>query len=439
MKQVFLVLSMLGLAAACSPSSAPDAGAGLPKELIDELAREYLFLELSMGRHDEGHVDAYFGPEQIREAADRADLRLEEITIQLRDVVADLLELRKMPETSRLQVARINGLLGRLVALETRISIVNGDTMPFDEESRLLFGATAPDHDAAYFEAILDEIDALLDGEGELAERVVRFQDQFVIPEDRLAAVFDAAIEECRRRTLLYIDLPEHESFSIEYVNDKPWSGYNWYQGGAHSLIQINTDLPIYISRAVDLGCHEGYPGHHTFNALLEQHLVQDQGWIEFSLYPLFSPQSLIAEGSGNYGIDLAFPGEARIAFERDVLFPLAGLDASEADRYYRLQALLARLNYAGNEAARDYLNGDIDRDTAIEWLVDYALTSPERARQRTDFFDTYRSYVINYNLGKDIVKDFVERDGADLDERWRRFEALLASPMTAADLEAAE
>ena len=105
-------------------------------------------------------------------------------------------------------------------------------------------------------------------------------------------------------------------------------------------------------------------------------------------------------------------------------------------DRYYELLALLARLDYAGNEAARDYLNGEIDREAAVQWLVDYALTSPERALQRTEFYDAYRSYVINYNLGKDIVREYVERDGATMDERWARFEQLLSSPMTAADLQ---
>ena len=239
-----------------------------------------------------------------------------------------------------------------------------------------------------------------------------------------------------RRRTLLFIELPENETFELEYVNDKPWSGYNWYQGNSQSLIQINTDLPIFISRAVDLGCHEGYPGHHTFNALLEKNLVEDLGWTEFSLYPLFSPQSLIAEGSGNYGIDLAFPGSERLQFERQVLFPLAGLDPTEADRYYELLELLSLLDYSGNEAARDYLNGTIDREQAVQWLVDYSLSSPERARQRTDFFDTYRSYVINYNLGKDLVREYVERDTEDHAARWRKFEHLLSSPMSPVDLQ---
>lgn len=392
-------------------------------------ADEYLFLELSMSLHDEGHVDAYFGPEEIMARATGSALTLDEIETRSNTLAEKL-------RNSAGNAARIDGLQQRLVALQTRITLERGQALDFDEESVSLFGAAAPNHDDSYFQNILDEIDDLIGGEGELSVRVNDFQEQFVVPPEKLPAVFEAAMAECRRRTLEYIELPNNESFSIEYVNDKPWSGYNWYQGNAQSLIQINTDLPIFISRAVDLGCHEGYPGHHTFNTLLEENLVNDQGWAEFSLYPLFSPQSLIAEGSGNYGIDLAFPGEERINYEKEILFPLAGLDPSEADRYYELQALLAKLNYAGNEAARDYLNGDIDRDEAIEWMTRYALSSPERALQRTNFFDTYRSYVINYNLGKDIVRDYVERDTSSAAERWQKFEHLLSSPMTAADLE---
>ena len=409
-----------------------------PADNLESLAAEYLLLELSMGMHDDAHVDAYFGPPEMRAAANSANLSLAEIESRavnvadrLRSWTGDADQL-----AHSMQAERINNLLQRLQALNTRIALNKGQTLSFDEESRRLFGTSAPDHDAAHFAAILDDIDALLDGEGELPARVYRFRSQFVIPPQRLTAVFDAAIAECRRRSLLFIDLPENESFELEYVTDKPWSGYNWYQGNSQSLIQINTDLPIFIDRAVDLGCHEGYPGHHTFNALLEKHLVEGRGWIEFSLYPLFSPQSLIAEGSGNYGVDLAFPGSERVEFEREVLFPMAGLEVAEADRYYKLLEFLRRLNYAGNEAARDYLNGTIDREQAAQWLVDYSLSSPERAQQRVDFFDTYRSYVINYNLGKDMVRDYIERDTEDHAARWQKFEKMLSSPMSTEDLQ---
>ena len=153
----------------------------------------------------------------------------------------------------------------------------------------------------------------------------------------------------------------------------------------------------------------------------------------------MFSPQSLIAEGSANYGIDVAFPGDSRIAFEKDVLFPLAGIDPASAAKYYEIQALRAELNYAGNEAARAYLNGEMDRQTAAKWLETYLLYEPERALQRTRFIDQYRSYVINYNLGKDLVARYIESNGgtADMpDKRWALFERLLSQPYTASMLQ---
>ena len=147
-------------------------------------------------------------------------------------------------------------------------------------------------------------------------------------------------------------------------------------------------------------------------------------------MYPLFSPQSLIAEGSANYGIEVAFPAGERLAFDRDVLFPLAGLDPQAAERYYEIQELVDRLSYAGNEAARRYLDQEITAQEAAQWLQSLAMTTPERAEQRVRFFDQYRSYVINYNLGQDMVRDFVEaRSDRDPIGRWREFKQLLASP----------
>ncbi|MGB5689030.1 MAG: hypothetical protein WBM45_07110 [Woeseiaceae bacterium] len=421
-KQLLICAAALAITA-CGPGPAD----------VDEFAQEYLYLELSMGLHDPNHVDAYFGPEALKSAAEDTALSLEQILEASKDLAARLSSV-DVGTDKRLGM-RVAGLLARLRALDTRIAINKGDLLSFDDESMALFGSTAPVYEASHFAALLEELDELLPGDEPLGERVETFNDQFAIPLDKLPAVFEAAMAECRKRTLEHIALPEGESFTVEYVNDKPWSGYNWYQGNSVSLIQVNTDFPIEISRAVDLGCHEGYPGHHTFNALLEKNLVVDEGWIEYSLYPLFSPQSLIAEGSGNCGIDLAFPGDERPEFEKAVLFPLAGLNAEDADLYYEVGALLGKLNFAGNEAARGYLNGAMTRDQAAEWLQTYAMSRPDRALQSTRFFDSYRSYIINYNQGKAMVADYIERDGADTDERWARFEAMLSSPLLPSDL----
>jgi hypothetical protein len=159
---------------------------------------------------------------------------------------------------------------------------------------------------------------------------------------------------------------------------------------------------------------------------------------MEFSVYALWSPQSLIAEGTANFGIEVAFTPQERLAFERKTLFPLAGLDASGAAGYYEVQALVDRLSYAGNEAARRYLNGAMSAAQTAEWLERYAMHTRPRAEQRIKFIDQFRSYVINYNLGKDLVAAYItSRDGtaAAPDRRWKEFASLLASPRLPSDL----
>ncbi|QSE99308.1 hypothetical protein JR347_02590 [Fulvivirga lutea] len=320
--------------------------------------------------------------------------------------------------------------------------MIAGKTYDFDKEAQLLYDAEPPQYTEEHFDQLLSKLDSLVPGEGTLTERFNLFADKFIIPKAKLDTVFRVAIAEARKRTLANVSLPGNENFVLEYVTNKNWSGYNYYQGNYESLIQINTDHPIYIERAIDLACHEGYPGHHVFNALLEKNLVVDKGWKEFSVYPLFSPQSLIAEGSANYGIDVAFPGEERVDYEKEVLFPIAGLDSSKADLYYQILEIKGKLNYAGNEAARKYLNGEFTREEAAKWLEKYSLNTPERALQRTGFFDQYRSYVINYNLGKDIVATYVEANGGTADnpeKRWEVFKELLSNPNTASDLKVEE
>jgi hypothetical protein len=387
---------------------------------------------LAVGQHDADYVDSFFGPAEWKADAQRLKRPLADIDVEAARLIGAIPDLTNADRRDTLLVLRHDYLRRQLEALRARVRMLQGAKLTFDEESQTLYDAVSPAHPDSYYQAALDEIGRLLPGNGPIVERYDAYRQKFVIPPDRLTRVFDRAIAECRTRTLPHVRLPDSESFTVEYVKDKPWSGYNWYQGRYRSLIQVNTDLPIYIDRAVDLACHEGYPGHHVYNALLEQRLVRERGWVEFSVYALFSPQSLIAEGTANYGIEVAFPGDERAKFERDVLYPEAGLDASQADMYSRLQVLTDRLAYSGNEAARRYLNGEVDRAGTAAWLARYAMMSPPRAEQRTRFYDTYRSYVINYNLGKDLVKQFVESRGGVASQparRWDEFVILLASP----------
>jgi hypothetical protein len=413
------------------------AGLAAQKTNMDSYAEQYVKLVLALGQHDADYVDAFYGPPEWRKEAEASKRPLADIRGGAEKLIAALGKERPAAPAEEQVRLRHQYLTKQLQALRARVDMLQGKKLTFDEESRALYDAVAPTHTEGEFERMIAELEKKLPGSGLVLDRYDAFRRRFVIPKEKLDAVFKSAIEGCRTRTLQHITLPPDESFTVEYVTGKSWSGYNWYQGKYRSLIQVNTDLPIYIDRAIDLACHEGYPGHHVYNALLEKALVRDRGWVEFSVYALFSPQSLIAEGTANYGIDVAFSKEDRLAFERKVLFPQAGLDPAAAAGYYEVLELVNRLSYAGNEAARRYINGQIDAKGAVEWLMKYGLYTRPRAEQRLKFIDQYRSYVINYNLGKDMVAAYIEkRAGTDPAKRWREFEQLLSSPRLPSDLQ---
>ena len=382
---------------------------------MNTIAEDYVKLVLNIGQYDTDFVDAYYGPKEWRDNL-KSDLVFDSSAYKNLSSITDSLlnELESLSEykATELETLRYRYLYKQLLACKTKIFMLNGITLPFDEETKSLYDASAPTHNDEYFQSAIAELDKILPGKGDIAKRLNDFKTKFVIPTEKLKDVFDAAIDECRTRTLKHIKLPETESFKVEYVKDKPWGAYNWYKGKFFSVIEVNTDLPIFIDRAVDLAAHEGYPGHHVYNALLEQNLASKRNWVEFKVYALFSPQSLIAEGTANFGIQMAFPGDERIKFEKNVLFPLAELNPEEADLYYKILDLQKSFSYAGNEAARNYLDKKWNREQTVEWLQKNALRTKDSADKYVSFIEKYRSYVINYNLGMDIVKDYIERNG---------------------------
>ncbi|MFA5834490.1 MAG: hypothetical protein WDA22_13515 [Bacteroidota bacterium] len=409
-----------------------------PPITLDDIAEQYVRLVLDIGQHDPDYVDAYYGRGDWQESAKKMKYQLTALLDRTEAIITRLKRVR-VPKKDVLLTLRKSYLHKQLTAASAKINMLMGVHYSFNDEAKKLYDATPPKYSETHFKRILRDLDKFLPaGTGTVSERYQQFRNQFIIPKEKLDTVFQTAIIECRTRTRQFISLPEHESFVVEYVNNKPWSGYNWYKGNAHSIIQVNTDLPIFIDRAVDLAAHEGYPGHHVYNVLLETELLRKKGWMEFCIYPLFSPQSLIAEGSANYGIEVVLPDVERLNFEKNTLFPLAGLDASQAEHYYQIQSLFGKLAYAGNEAARGYLDGTFDKEQTLHWLTTYALFDSARAEQRIRFIEKYRSYVINYNLGQDLVRGYVEKKSGKKPtaaKRWSVFGELISSPRMPSDL----
>lgn len=437
LKYFLFILTFLFIS--CNGSNNEKQLMELEKEL-NSIADAYVKLALKVGVFDADYVDAYFGPEEWKPNEEEL-MNDTLIYVKLADEAEQLLDkLVSLGsyKADNLLTLRYKYLSKQLLSMKGKIFMIRGGGFTFDEEAKVLYDAQPPVYNEEHFNNILNELDKVLPGKGDVSKRLNEYKNQFVIPVEKLDTVFQTAIQEARKRTMKYIELPSNENFTVEYVNNKSWSGYNWYKGNNFSVIQLNTDFPIYIDRAIDLASHEGYPGHHVFNILLETNLYRNKKWNEFSIYVLFSPPSLIAEGSANFGIHVAFPEKERLEYERNVLFPLAGLDTSKVEEYYNILSLTSKLSYAGNEAARNYLNGDWSKDEAVNWLVKYALFSPERAEQRIKFIEKYRSYVINYNYGLDMVKEYIETNGGtekNLERRWSLFKELLSTPQTPSGL----
>ncbi|RMG20065.1 MAG: hypothetical protein D6730_20515 [Bacteroidetes bacterium] len=431
------MLSLLGVLMlwGCGPTAT---------EQMNALAEDYVKIQLKLGEYDENYIDAYYGPEEWRPRKLKPNEKqyfhepsymaaVEELETRLHQI--DTTGMDDM-EQQRWKVMQKN-----IGAMKYRVRFFVGKKGTFESEALEVYDTQPPHFPQEHYDSLLNELDARLpkwDGSFTLGERYRKYMRQFTIPRERLDTVFRTAIAEARRRTKAHIKLPENEHFELEYVSGKNWSGYNWYKGNAFSLIQINTDFPIYIDRAIDLACHEGYPGHHVYNVLLEQHLARERGWVEYLIYPLYSPQSLIAEGSANYGIRVAFPGAERIRYEKEVLFPLAGIDTALADGYYDIQHIMQQLNYATNEGARYYFAGYFNLLDLISYLERHLLYNRDKAIQRARFINTYRSYVINYNWGQDLVAGWVARQGGTDDQpekRWAVFQQLLSKPYLPSDL----
>jgi hypothetical protein len=411
------------------------------RAVINRVAESYVKLALEIGLYDPDFVDAYTGPPEWKPAP-LAEGKAHQIPSEQLVGRADAM-LRELGavDTGRLgdiEQRRVRFLEAHIVSAKGRIELLGGKRMSFDEESKALYDVVAPPCDVDSLEAALGALEQLIPGEGELSARVEAYRERFIIPVNLVDTVYARAIAEARKRTLQFIALPEDESFDVEYVTDASWGAYNWYKGNHRSLIQINIGLPVRIGSPIGIAVHEGYPGHHAQNVLVESNLLEDRGWVEYYVQPLYCPQAVLNEGGAICGIDIAFTDEEQLAFTRDVLFPLAGLDPAGAEEYHRFEELTRRLRGARTEAIRRYVDGTMAADEALAWLERYALLSKERAARYLQFGEQYRSYVVTYDVGFELVRDYIEREAdpsAGPEKRWELLRDLYAVPHVPSDL----
>jgi len=397
--------------------------AGAPR--LDAVAESYVKLVLAVGRHDSNYVDAYYGPPAWQTEAARGE------PVPLPGLLATTGALRRELAAAEGPADRKRYLDKQLVAVDAHLRRLSGERMTLTEECRALYDADPPRHDVAEFQAAHDALETLVPGTGPLGPRIEALRQAVYVPGDAIDATLSRALDLARNANAPFMKLPAGESFETVLVTGKPWGAYNWYLGEFKSRIELNTDLPTELNGLLGTMCHEGYPGHHVFNVLLEEKLVKGRGWIEYTVYPLYSPQSLLAEGTANVGIDIVFSdGERRNALT-EVLAPAAGVSSEAVLALDRIREAVEPLKYVGGEAARMLLDEGRPEAEVAAFISKWGLTTPEKAEKSVQFAKTYRSYVFNYSLGEDLVREWIGTG----DDRRDRFYRLLDRPVVPSDL----
>lgn len=397
---------------------------------INEIADSYVNLGLQFHVHDRNPF-IYIGHDQDRQKVQTNALNLSEIDLALRHLRDQLMALpaQDVEEHGRF---RQHMLLDRVDAMLMRGTILRG-VFPndFESEASALYGLSVSLRGEAHFASLTAELDTVMPGTGSLADRVSAFRDLFLLSKKHIPQLIETTMQEARKRAHANMDLPSYESVVCKFSEGGPYVAFASYQGAGQTTVQFNVGTHIHLDRVIELCVHEAYPGHHIQGTLIESELIQKRGWREFSLAPLFGAITSVLEGAANYGVSLSFTADERLAYDADVLLPIAGMThlRDELPRFHRFVSLVEELNHARNVAAKNYLYGRFSKQDTIDWLKTFALETDVTAAQRVAFFDAMRSYVVTYNLGLDWVKNRIESHASTRSQRWDGLKKLLIKP----------
>lgn len=398
----------------------------------DPIAADYLLLALRLDQHIPGLVDGYFGPAALKAQVDmeqgRSPARLRQDVLALRDRVA-----AEIPDEDRRA-----WLDAQLVALDAQAAALAGDPLPYEEHVARCMGFAPPRHADAEFDAARAVIEARLPGDAPLADRLEGWDRDLEIAVERLPAVIDWLIERFCGRAARDFGLPDGEDLRVRLVTGQPWSGYNWFDGGRRSRVDINTDLPVHAPGLVHTVAHETYPGHHLEHAWKEADLVDRKGWLEAAILLINTPECPVSEGLADLGTGFAVPA-GEIVDLYDELFERADLRfagdsvqrraiAEEAATLEPARRTLAATR--GNAALMLHADGR-PSDVVLDYLRDVGGFAPAVAAKRLEFIEhpLWRTYVFVYAEGEALLRRWV--DAVPPAERTERFARLLHEQVT--------
>jgi hypothetical protein len=321
-------------------------------------------------------------------------------------------------------------LAGQLEAVECTARRLTGQPIRFVREIEACFGLTARMGRVDDYAAAHDALADLLPGPRPLAQRMAAHRRAHVVPADRIGPALAALSALLRERTRRLVALPPGESVTYRVVDDAPWSALHQYHGDFRSTVTVNAAALPRRAQLAQLVAHEAYPGHHTERCRKQAGLLR-AGWLEHSVLVASSPQSVLAEGTAELGLDAVLgPGWGPVV--ADVLAEQGlGFDGELVER---VTAVGSRLDRVRQDAALLLHGRGAAVDEVRGYLCRWLLVDEPRADQILRFLrhPIWRGYSTTYVEGAELVRRWWARGPGP--DRLRR---LLDEPLTPAGLRA--
>jgi hypothetical protein len=384
---------------------------------IDAIGAEYLTLALEIERIFPGFVDAYMGPDSLRSRANGGP------TPDANALLDRANRLLVAVSTSTYDDIRKAFLTAQITGMITTCQKLAGIEIPYEREVATSFDIT-PEYtpDSVLDESIL-ELDRCLPAGGSVQDRQIAYRQSLSVDTATAARLIDAIMTETRANTRQFVDLPAAESVEIKFVQNQPWSGYNWYLGNGKSRVEINTDLPIYAHNLPALVAHEAYPGHHTEHSLKDLLLYRQRSYAEQGVQLINTPECVVSEGIAVLAEDFGFGDRDGADWLAASLPTMAGLSL-DPDLHRRIGTAARNLRAVASNAALLLHRDHRSEREVIQYLQQYNLSTEAEAVKRFSFINDplWRPYVFTYSVGRTLINRWLgEADQATRLDRFRR------------------
>jgi hypothetical protein len=389
------------------------------------LDEDFVRLSLAINEHLAGYVDSYFGPEEWAQDAKQAGkLPLPDLTSRTDRLAADISQVNGWDEQRKDFLAR------QVRAMQMSLRLLAGEKVSLAEEVEALYDIQPDWKDQSILEEAQKILDETLPGEGSLQERLERWKKSLEVPVEKIKELLPFITDRLHELTREKFFLPQDESFSVEFVSNQPWAGYNWYLGNYQSRIEINTDLPVGVTALAALMAHEGYPGHHTELCTKEAKLIRQMNYREHVVTLINSPSCVVAEGIATTALNTLLTEEELEDWYREEILPRAGMAPIDAARITEVSRAMEKMRMSGLMGNAAFMLHDQNKSAAeiSSYLQTYGLRTEKEAEKAIKFIANplYRSYTFTYHVGYELLEKLFTRV-----DRHTYFARLLQEPVT--------